>query len=316
MKKKRIFLLVANSAILLLLFVGCSRATENDLQDTSWTVTKINGQDPINGTTLTLEFREDKVAGRAGCNHFEGNYSIENGTIQFKSVFNTEMACPEPQGVMTQEQIFLDILRSADHYDLVASAFILYDNNGASIHFVSDADATAQANISISNEQDPDKDDVSTENPPEEPQINLEPSWVHNLYQDPETGIMIFIPKTWIVTGIIEGDIAVLQSYPEDKYVGGEVFDAGDTKCDLNIHAGGVTKDQLVEQWESSPMSTILSEDALMLNSGQQAWRYEIENRGHSITFITDLNGRVVTLTCFGDFSFVNDIASTLHADE
>ena len=82
----------------------------------------------------------------------------------------------------------------------------------------------------------------------------------------------------------------------------------------LIIHSLSSTQDEVIENWKSSAMNIIRSEDAFVFNSGQGAWRYEIENRGRSMAFITELEGRAVTLTCFGDFSAVDQMAATLSA--
>ena len=49
------------------------------------------------------------------------------------------------------------------------------------------------------------------------------------------------MPESWVVTGVVPGQFAILQSYPEDKYVGGEAREPGDTKCDLTIRPPDVS---------------------------------------------------------------------------
>jgi hypothetical protein len=44
--------------------------------------------------------------------------------------------------------------------------------------------------------------------------------------------------------------------------------------------------------------------------------RFVIDSMGRAIVFITEINQRVVLLTCFGDFSSVDEIAATLQAAE
>ena len=85
-------------------------------------------------------------------------------------------------------------------------------------------------------------------------------------YQDPTNGISIYIPADWIVTGIIDGEFAILQSYPEDKYIGGEGREEGDTKCDLNIRSVGDQTEDLIAQWQSDAMTTIVSEGEFFSN--------------------------------------------------
>jgi hypothetical protein len=137
-----------------------------------------------------------------------------------------------------------------------------------------------------------------------------------NPYQDPGTGISIYIPEDWIVTGIIAGEYAILQSYPEDNYIGGEGREEGDTKCDLNIRPEGDQVDDLIAQWQSDAMTTIVSEEKFSFQSGSTGQRFVIDSMGRATVFITELNQRVVLLTCFGDFTHVDEIAATLQAVE
>ena len=142
------------------------------------------------------------------------------------------------------------------------------------------------------------------------------PSDGFNPYQDPQTGISVYIPESWIVTSIIEGEYAILQSYPEDKYVGGERREDGDTKCDLSIRSEGDRVEELIEQWKSNDMTTIVSEEEFNFQSGLSGQRFEIDSMGRATVFITEINQRVILLTCFGDFTRVDEIAATLNASD
>jgi len=104
--------------------------------------------------------------------------------------------------------------------------------------------------------------------------------------------------------------------YPEEKYVGGEMFKSGDTKCDLNIQPPGISAADLIAQWESDSITTTLSEEEIILGSGQSGIRFELDSMGRSNSVITVINGRVVVLTCFGDFTQFDEIALTLKAIE
>ncbi len=131
-------------------------------------------------------------------------------------------------------------------------------------------------------------------------------------YSDPLVGITISIPGSWTVTGIREGEFAILQSYPEDKYIGGEPREEGDTKCDLNLAPDLSGPDDLKAAWENSNITTLLAEGALPLAGGGTAFRYEIDSLGRANLILVDLAGRLVTLTCFGELSEFDPIAETL----
>jgi len=144
----------------------------------------------------------------------------------------------------------------------------------------------------------------------------FEPPLGFKEYRDSTAGISVYVPDSWVTSGIVAGDYAILQSYPLDKYVGGEMFEPGDTKCDLNIRPAGVRAADLIQQWKSDPLTTIVSEREIGLQSGQNATRLEIESMGRSNSVITEINERAVAFTCFGDFTPFDQIAATLKASE
>jgi hypothetical protein len=139
-----------------------------------------------------------------------------------------------------------------------------------------------------------------------EPPANTKP------YQDALAGVSVHIPDNWIVTQIDPGRFAILQSYPEDKYVGGEAREPGDTKCDLTIRPPEIDIAGHVQQLKSHTDLTILSEDEVFLQSGQPGTKLEVESMGFSLSMITEVNERVVVLTCYGETAPFDEIAQTL----
>jgi putative lipoprotein len=78
----------------------------------TWVVEDIRGGGIIDDSRVTLEFSEQRVAGRASCNSYQGVWSVEDGKLSVVDVAVTMMACPE--ALMNQERRFLDALASAD----------------------------------------------------------------------------------------------------------------------------------------------------------------------------------------------------------
>lgn len=282
------------------------------LTGSTWILTTFNDQKPISDYQPTLQFEGDQVSGTTGCNHYGGTYQINKDTIKFEGVFITEMACLDPDGLMDQEQIFLETMRDVFKFILTDEELVLSAYGERYLRF------SSYDSISVS--QPTDNNTVSVESQTEFPEDQdsaiITPPWDYNLYQDAKTGIGIYIPQSWIVTGIVEGEYALLQSYPEEKYVGGEPLEEGDTKCDLSIQPLGMSSEEVVDQMKSFPMTTILSEEPFSLNSGQVGNRLEIDSMGKSISFVTEIGWRVVVFTCFGDFSLVDEIAVTISANE
>jgi len=313
MKKKTLIRFVTVIAMVALVFTltGCVGKNQDDLRGTSWLLKEMNGVPLMSGTTLTIEFTDDQISGSAGCNHFGADYEMYGSKLNFNSLYNTEMYCMEPKGIMDQEQVYLESLRTVDEFSLTEGELIVFGAGDLYLTFLPyDLNAVSSTPADQNNI-------VQAETPTEvldnQTLSNSIPPWEYHRYQDSKTGIGLFIPETWIVTGIVDVDHAVLQSYPEDKYVGGESREEGDTKCDLSIQSAEIGLEELVNQWKSSSMTTILSEQQINLDSGQVGLRLEIESLGPSISFVTELGGYVVVLTCFGNFSLADEIAVTLN---
>jgi peptidyl-Lys metalloendopeptidase len=127
------------------------------------------------------------------------------------------------------------------------------------------------------------------------------------------SGVSLWVPESWtIVEPGPHGGSPILQSYPQDKYIGGEGRDPGDTKCDLTVHPPEVSLEDLLQRIGSGPLSTIVSEQEVVLQSGQVGTRFEIDSLGRSLSMVTEVNEQTVVLTCFGELAPFDQIALTL----
>ena len=124
------------------------------------------------------------------------------------------------------------------------------------------------------------------------------------------------MPESWVVLEVIPGQSAILQSYPEDKYVGGEPFEPGDTKCDLAIRPPDVSIADALHALRSDPTVTIVAEREITLQSGKPGTRVEVDSMGRSLSLITEVDERVVVLTCFGELAPFDEIAVTIGTSE
>jgi heat shock protein HslJ len=312
MKTQKYFQVVVLIVLLLSSCSGTESNTEPQLSDKSWVLSTYNDIPPISGHQPTLEFDADQISGTTGCNHYGGTYQIEGDAIRFEGVYSTEMACLEPDGLMGQERIYLELLRVANQFELNADVLTFFSETTPILVFEIQSDEP----VSIDPTNEPENPVSVDSMPSPTPLPVVKPPEGFNRYQDPVTGISVYIPENWIVTGIIEGQYAILQSYPEDKYIGGEMREEGDTKCDLNIRPEGDHVEELIEQWKSDSMNTIVSEVEFILQSGLSGQRVVIDSMGRATIFITEINQRVVLLTCFGDFTQVDQIATTLNTLE
>ena len=138
-----------------------------------------------------------------------------------------------------------------------------------------------------------------------------EPPTGFRRYVNGPSGVSLWVPESWTI--IEPGPHSpVLQSYPQDKYIGGEARQPGDTKCDLTIHPPGTSVADVVQQLSSSPRVTIVSEQEMVLHSGRSGIRREVESLGRSLSLYTEINERAVVLTCFGELAPFDEIAVTL----
>jgi heat shock protein HslJ len=284
------------------------------LVGTQWVLVSLKGDALIEGTQITLNFADVSLKGSAGCNTYWGSYTASEDGLRLSGMYWTEIGCPEPEGILDQEKAYLDALNEAARYRVEGDRLEVYDETGTQIlTFVA---ATSDAVVATPAPSQP-----SAAAPTSTPVAVVatappaaEPPGGFKLYQDAVAGVAIDIPESWVVTGIVPGQYAILQSYPEDKYVGGEARAPGDTKCDLNIGAHGTSAADLIQQWKSNPDTAIIAEGEILLQSGQTGTVIEAENRGRSLSLISDVNGRAVTLTCWGAFEPFDAIAVTLGA--
>jgi hypothetical protein len=135
-------------------------------------------------------------------------------------------------------------------------------------------------------------------------------------YQDSEVGVTVFVPEDWVVVEVDPGRLAILQSYLEGRYVGGEAFEQGDTKCDLTIRPPDIDVASHIQELKSDLVVTIASEQEIVLQSGKPGTRIEVESLGRSVSLITEVNGRAAVLTCFGELTSFDEIAATIGSNE
>jgi heat shock protein HslJ len=183
--------------------------TSPRLSGETWVLTTINNQQPISDHQPSLQFDAGQISGNTGCNHYGGIYQIEGDSIRFEGVYSTEMACLDPEGLMDQERVYLDLLRVADQFELADNVLTFSAESNPILVFEIQSDEP----ISTESTSEPDNSvAVEAALTPTSPPV-FEPPEGWNPYQVPVTGISVYNPETWIVTGIIEGQFAILRSY-------------------------------------------------------------------------------------------------------
>ncbi|HEU17142.1 MAG TPA: META domain-containing protein, partial [Methanolinea sp.] len=91
-------------------------------------------QTPIPGTGIVADFGTDgRVTGTSGCNLFFAEYEAGERSLDIGAAGMTEMYCLEPVGVMDQEQLFLNLLCSAETFDITDGQLAIQDATGQCI---------------------------------------------------------------------------------------------------------------------------------------------------------------------------------------
>jgi heat shock protein HslJ len=112
------------AAIVMALLAACAGASEPtpavlELEGTHWVLEQLNGNPPVPGTEVTLQFEDGNAGGTAGCNSYGGSYTTTDGRLSIPEIIRTEMACLEPEGVMDQEDAYLMALQGAAAYQVI-----------------------------------------------------------------------------------------------------------------------------------------------------------------------------------------------------
>jgi heat shock protein HslJ len=115
---------------------------QNPLPGTAWQVTGYyTGQgavvSPISGTTLTVRFDNSAIGGNAGCNSFNGSYSVSGSNISIGSLGTGMSICDTPTGIMEQEADFLRALQSSTSFQFDADRLTLRRADGTVTAFMS-----------------------------------------------------------------------------------------------------------------------------------------------------------------------------------
>lgn len=95
-----------------------------------WTLAQLDGQPPLAGTRLTINFGTDgRLSGNAGCNDYSGSFTADvGGRLTVGGLSATGRLCEA--AVNEQEQRYLALLRGAVRFQLSGPTLTLYDGSG------------------------------------------------------------------------------------------------------------------------------------------------------------------------------------------
>lgn len=112
-------------------------AEPQGLAGTSWEVIGYNnGRQAvvslIAGAVITAQFDQDgKLAGNAGCNDYAGTVEVGADTVAVGPLRTTRKFCPQPEGLMEQESLYLAALQTAATYRVEGQSLEMRTADGA-----------------------------------------------------------------------------------------------------------------------------------------------------------------------------------------
>lgn len=128
--------LLAGSLItvqMLLAGTGAAASGSADvLNDSSWVLSTLSGEEPLSGQRVTLHFADGKVHGGDGCNRYSGSYTATGEKLRVVGpLASTRMACPEP--VMRQADAFSNALTRSAAFRKDSRQLTLLDADGRTL---------------------------------------------------------------------------------------------------------------------------------------------------------------------------------------
>lgn len=121
---KRSLLVLAALLIAGLCLVACS--SHDPLAGTSWQLTAYRKTFPLADTTITAIFEDGRVSGSSGYNSYRGEYKVKKSKLTLGTLQWTVMLCTEPEGVMEQENDYIEMLLAAERYELRDGELLIY----------------------------------------------------------------------------------------------------------------------------------------------------------------------------------------------
>ena len=108
---------------------GDMEQNEVKLEDHLWILASLGGEEVLEGTHITAEFTDDRVAGSAGCNNYFASYESTDNSLTIGPAGSTMMFCAEPEGTMEQETQYLGALGTSAAYQIEDGLLKIFDRS-------------------------------------------------------------------------------------------------------------------------------------------------------------------------------------------
>ena len=124
------------------------------------------------------------------------------------------MYCMDPEGVMDQEEAFVAALASAASYHLSGARLELLDATGSVILVFEPPSAVSEAPTPVppaptAEAPTPIPPTPTAQATEAAPPPAFEPPAGFMQYQDSVTGVSVYVPESWVVTGVVPGQQAI-----------------------------------------------------------------------------------------------------------
>lgn len=111
----------------------------NTLVGTTWSLLSLRGNQLIKGTSINLNVMTGFLGGRMSCNTYgggpdSGKYIVtDEGTVKITQLAVTLQLCLKPEGIMQQEQIYIETLQQAATYRVIEDRLEIQSESGETI---------------------------------------------------------------------------------------------------------------------------------------------------------------------------------------
>ena len=96
-----------------------------------WDIRQLDGDFVRSEQPYRLSFADGRVSGFAGCNRFFGEYSMQDGTLNFGAIGATRMACQGAGG--KDERYVLDMMRAPLSYHVISADSVILANGSGGL---------------------------------------------------------------------------------------------------------------------------------------------------------------------------------------
>jgi heat shock protein HslJ/sporulation protein YlmC with PRC-barrel domain len=110
------------------------RAEEIPFEATTWLLqfyrSGTRWRSDLIGTEITALFEGDQLSGSAGCNSYQATVERDGDRLTISNLTTTELTCAEPEGIMTQEEQFLEVLQTVSSLNQIGGVLQMATADG------------------------------------------------------------------------------------------------------------------------------------------------------------------------------------------